>query len=216
MKENKNAVVTGGAGFIGSHLCERLLLEGYNVVSIDNYFTGKEENHIKGVRYIKGNTKDIKWMGIKSPDILYHLGEYSRVEQSFEDIKLVLVDGKIKINGENKNTFSARKGQRYKIDISHPSLAQAEDVVVFDGRNREPILQGLNFRGVPGQDKSRITYVASQNSEIILEPENLTLPSDVPTRGCKSNSCKTKYKTVRTTVSIFSVLFFSFIRIADP
>ncbi len=89
MKENKNAVVTGGAGFIGSHLCERLLLEGYNVVSIDNYFTGKEENHIKGVRYIKGNTKDIKWMGIKSPDILYHLGEYSRVEQSFEDIKLV-------------------------------------------------------------------------------------------------------------------------------
>ena len=89
MKENKNAVVTGGAGFIGSHLCERLLREGYNVVSIDNYFTGKEENHIKGVRYIKGNTKDIKWMGIKSPDILYHLGEYSRVEQSFEDIKLV-------------------------------------------------------------------------------------------------------------------------------
>ena len=89
MKENKNAIVTGGAGFIGSHLCERLLLEGYNVVSIDNYFTGKEENHIKGVRYIKGNTKDIKWMGIKNPDILYHLGEYSRVEQSFEDVKLV-------------------------------------------------------------------------------------------------------------------------------
>ena len=102
----------------------------------------------------------------------------------FEDINLILVDGKIKINGENKNTFSARRGQRYKIDISHPSLAQAEDVAVFDGRNREPILQGLNFRGVPGQDKSRITYVASQNSEIILEPENLTLPSDVPTRGC--------------------------------
>ena len=89
MKENKNAVVTGGAGFIGSHLCERLLIEGYNVISIDNYFTGKEKNHIKGVRYIKGNTKDIKWMGIKNPDILYHLGEYSRVEQSFEDTKLV-------------------------------------------------------------------------------------------------------------------------------
>jgi UDP-glucose 4-epimerase len=89
MKENKNAVVTGGAGFIGSHLCERLLTEGYNVVSIDNYFTGNEKNHIKGVRYIKGNTKDIKWMGIEKPDILYHLGEYSRVEQSFDDIKLV-------------------------------------------------------------------------------------------------------------------------------
>ena len=89
MKVNKNAVVTGGAGFIGSHLCERLLIEDYNVVSIDNYFTGDEKNHIKGVRYIKGNTKDIKWMGIENPDILYHLGEYSRVEQSFKDIKLV-------------------------------------------------------------------------------------------------------------------------------
>jgi UDP-glucose 4-epimerase len=89
MNKNKNAVVTGGAGFIGSHLCERLLIEGYNVVSIDNYFTGTEKNHIEGVRYIKGNTKDIKYMGIEKPYILYHLGEYSRVEQSFDDIKLV-------------------------------------------------------------------------------------------------------------------------------
>jgi len=37
-------LVTGGAGFIGSHLCEYLLDKGHNVISVDNYFTGKKEN----------------------------------------------------------------------------------------------------------------------------------------------------------------------------
>ena len=37
-------LVTGGAGFIGSHLCERLLDEGHDVICLDNYFTGRKEN----------------------------------------------------------------------------------------------------------------------------------------------------------------------------
>lgn len=40
----KRILVTGGAGFIGSHLCERLLKEGNDVVCLDNYFTGSKEN----------------------------------------------------------------------------------------------------------------------------------------------------------------------------
>lgn len=40
----KRIVVTGGAGFLGSHLCERLLEEGNKVVCVDNFFTGSEEN----------------------------------------------------------------------------------------------------------------------------------------------------------------------------
>ncbi len=40
----KTAVVTGGAGFVGSHLCERLLHDGYRVVSIDNFYTGRKEH----------------------------------------------------------------------------------------------------------------------------------------------------------------------------
>lgn len=40
----KNILITGGAGFIGSHLCERLLNEGNNVICIDNLFTGSKEN----------------------------------------------------------------------------------------------------------------------------------------------------------------------------
>jgi len=40
----KRVLVTGGAGFLGSHLCERLLAEGHDVLCVDNYFTGRREN----------------------------------------------------------------------------------------------------------------------------------------------------------------------------
>jgi UDP-glucuronate decarboxylase len=40
----KRVLVTGGAGFLGSHLCERLIAEGHNVLCVDNYFTGSKEN----------------------------------------------------------------------------------------------------------------------------------------------------------------------------
>ncbi|TGS85488.1 NAD-dependent epimerase/dehydratase family protein, partial [Mesorhizobium sp. M2D.F.Ca.ET.178.01.1.1] len=38
------ALVAGGAGFLGSHLCERLLQDGYDVVAVDNFHTGKRYN----------------------------------------------------------------------------------------------------------------------------------------------------------------------------
>jgi UDP-glucuronate decarboxylase len=40
----KRILVTGGAGFLGSHLCEKLLLDGNEVISVDNYFTGRKKN----------------------------------------------------------------------------------------------------------------------------------------------------------------------------
>jgi len=86
----KKILVTGGAGFVGSHLCERLIKDTNNkVYSLDNYFTGSEANHVSNVTYIKGNTSDIDQLINFVPDMVYHLGEYSRVEQSFEDIEKV-------------------------------------------------------------------------------------------------------------------------------
>lgn len=40
----KTALVTGGAGFLGSHLCDRLIADGYSVLCVDNYFTGTRDN----------------------------------------------------------------------------------------------------------------------------------------------------------------------------
>ena len=89
MSQNK-ILVTGGAGFVGSHLCERLTKDTNNkVYSLDNYFTGSEANHVPNVTYIKGDTSDIASLVNFVPDMVYHLGEYSRVEQSFDDIEKV-------------------------------------------------------------------------------------------------------------------------------
>lgn len=46
------ALVTGGAGFLGSHLCERLITEGFDVICVDNFFTGRKEN----ISHLLGNT----------------------------------------------------------------------------------------------------------------------------------------------------------------
>ena len=85
----KTILVTGGAGFVGSHLCERLVAEGHTVISLDNYFTGSKDNHVEGVIYREGHTKDVATLVPETPDLIYHLGEYSRVHKSLEEPELV-------------------------------------------------------------------------------------------------------------------------------
>lgn len=86
----KKILITGGAGFIGSNLCEKLVKDKKNqIYSLDNYSTGCEKNHINGIVYIKGETSEIDKLINFNPDVIYHLGEYSRVEQSFDDIETV-------------------------------------------------------------------------------------------------------------------------------
>lgn len=88
---NKNILITGGAGFVGSALAKKLYKNSNTVYVLDNYFTGTKKNHIKGVIYKKGETKHIfKFYKNISLDYIYHLGEYSRVEQSYQDIELVI------------------------------------------------------------------------------------------------------------------------------
>jgi UDP-glucose 4-epimerase len=82
-------LVTGGAGFVGLRLCRRLLEEGHRVISLDNYFAGSKEDGIPGVDYREGHTKDIEKLVPERPDLLYHLGEYSRVEKSLGEPSVV-------------------------------------------------------------------------------------------------------------------------------
>ena len=89
--KQKKILITGGAGFVGSHLAKRLHDNGNKIYVLDNYFTGRKSNHYPGILYKKGDTKDIyKLYHNISLDYIFHLGEYSRVEQSYEDLEAVL------------------------------------------------------------------------------------------------------------------------------
>ena len=89
MQGKKTILVTGGAGFVGSHLCKRLVESGHTVISLDSYFAGEKGAHVEGAEYREGHTKDIEKLVPESVDIIYHLGEYARVEQSLEEPDVV-------------------------------------------------------------------------------------------------------------------------------
>lgn len=71
----KRILVTGGAGFIGSHLCERLINEGNDVICLDNFFTGSKENisHLIGNKYFELVRHDITKEYFAEVDMVYNL-----------------------------------------------------------------------------------------------------------------------------------------------
>lgn len=146
--KGKLVLVTGGAGFIGSHLCERLVKEGNRVISLDNYFAGSALNHVEGVEYRTGHTKDIAKYIFETPDIIYHLGEYSRVAKSLEEPGVVF---DLNILG----TFGVLEFWREK-----------KCKLVYAGSSTKHV--GEREDGVLGRDLSPYTWMKAANSELVV------------------------------------------------
>jgi nucleoside-diphosphate-sugar epimerase len=120
----KKVLVTGGAGFIGSHLCEELLNSGAEVFAVDNLFTGKTENvasfsdHQK-FKFINADVNDYpaiaKVFEEFKPDYVFHYAAILGVKRVIEEPLLVLDDiagfknilELSKINGVKKVIFSS-------------------------------------------------------------------------------------------------------------
>ena len=81
----KKALVTGGAGFIGTNLIQRLILKGYQVFSVDNYSTGSRDNELSSVTYVKADIESIDQFDTQNFDYCFHLAAQSRVQPSFEN-----------------------------------------------------------------------------------------------------------------------------------
>ena len=78
-------LVTGGAGFVGTNLIARLVKEGHDVVSIDNYYTGLKDNHQEGATYIEKDLTEIEdYSEFGTFDIVYHLAAIARIQPSFK------------------------------------------------------------------------------------------------------------------------------------
>ena len=68
-------VVTGGAGFLGSHLCEKLLNQGNEVICVDNFFTGRKANiiHLLDNPYFEIIRHDVTFPIFLEVDMIYNL-----------------------------------------------------------------------------------------------------------------------------------------------
>lgn len=115
----KRAFITGGAGFIGSHIAEHLSGQGYDVVVYDNRTTGKKEN-LEGIRhtFIQGDIRDYDHLraSLKPSDIIFHMAALTSVAQSMENMNdyiSVNVQGTVnllqaaKATGANKVLFAS-------------------------------------------------------------------------------------------------------------
>mgnify|MGYP003122537515 FL=1 len=91
-------LVTGGAGFVGTNLVKRLLNDGYEVISVDNYSTGFKHNHQKGnVTYFDYDISSQHTLGIYVDhnsypvwreidyDMIFHVGALARIQPSLVD-----------------------------------------------------------------------------------------------------------------------------------
>jgi UDP-glucuronate decarboxylase len=88
----KSILVTGGAGFLGSHLCERLLNEGNEVICLDNYFTGQKSNvvHLMDHPYFEMVRHDVTTPFFVEVDEIYNLAcPASPIHYQYNPIKTV-------------------------------------------------------------------------------------------------------------------------------
>ena len=129
----KRTLVTGGAGFIGSHVCERLLDEGSDVLCVDNYYTGSKEN-ISGILnnpFFEALRHDVTFPLYVEVDEIYNLAcPASPIHYQFDPVQTAKtsVHGAINMLGMAKRTkakiFQASTSEVYGDPEQHPQTEQ--------------------------------------------------------------------------------------------
>ncbi len=129
----KRILVTGGAGFIGSHLCERLLNEGNEVICLDNYFTGSKENvmHLLNNPYFELVRHDVTEPYYAEVDQIYNLAcPASPIHYQYNAIKTIKtsVMGAINMLGlakrVNARILQASTSEVYGDPMIHPQVEE--------------------------------------------------------------------------------------------
>jgi UDP-glucuronate decarboxylase len=129
----KRVLVTGGAGFLGSHLCERLLAQGHDVLCVDNYFTGRKDNiaHLLGNPHFEAMRHDVCFPLYVEVDEIYNLAcPASPIHYQFDPVQTTKTSvlGAINMLGLAKRVkakiFQSSTSEIYGDPTMHP---QRED-----------------------------------------------------------------------------------------
>tara|TARA_Y100000996_G_scaffold363947_1_gene307925 strand:- start:156 stop:1019 length:864 start_codon:yes stop_codon:yes gene_type:complete len=89
-----NVLVTGGAGFIGTHLTKRLVRENNKVDVLDDFSRGKKENKIEKVNYINRDVRQ-ELNDLEDYDVIFHLAALARIQPSFDEpLKTIDINAK--------------------------------------------------------------------------------------------------------------------------
>ncbi len=125
----KRVLVTGGAGFLGSHLCERLIADGHDVLCVDNYFTGRKDNvaHLLGLPQFEALRHDVTFPLYVEVDEIYNLAcPASPIHYQFDPVQTTKtsVIGAINMLGLAKRTgarvLQASTSEVYGDPTVHP------------------------------------------------------------------------------------------------
>jgi UDP-glucuronate decarboxylase len=129
----KRCLVTGGAGFIGSHLCERLLSQGHEVLCVDNFFTGRRANvaHLLDKKNFELLRHDITFPLYVEVDEIYNLAcPASPIHYQFDPVQTTKtsVVGAVNVLGLAKRlkipVLQASTSEVYGDPMVHPQVEE--------------------------------------------------------------------------------------------
>lgn len=168
-------LVTGGAGFIGSHLAEKLINEGYNVIIIDNLSRGNLNNLLnvrESVKFIKGDIRDYNLMNdlIKNSEVIFHLASLSRVIPCIKDPELCF-----KVNVEGTEII-ARLSSKYGKKLIFSSSREVYGTAKYIPVDEDHPLNPENSYGISKVYAEKIIETYAKNyklSYVILRLSNV-------------------------------------------
>lgn len=138
MNDRKHAVVTGGAGFIGSHVVEALLQKGYSVSVIDSLIAGKEENVPEGVPLHVADIRDLDVLPalLNGADVVFHLAALPRVEYA---IQHPVETHEVNVTGTVNVLASVEKGTRVVLASSAAVYGNVEAAFLSEELAGNPV-----------------------------------------------------------------------------